>query len=431
MLTKAKQWLAQKASNFLMEVDEDWFQRNGYYRLAALKRGDGTVSGFPSVSDAQALRIGAFYCCTKVLAEDHSVQPCFVYQKPPGSKEIRVADELPLHRVLHDLANPELSPNSFFESVTAHAAVCGTGYATIARDRSGEVQALYPIMPGEITRHRNDRGNLYYKIWNRGKWDPVARTEIFDLPGFSWSPNDGGNKVADYARMTLGLAISQEQYAGNFFSRDHTPGVVLEHPGGGVELDDSAVEKIKAAWRKNVQSHDVAVLQEGMKANVITKSNTESQLLEQRIQQIRAVAMYFRMPAYKLGDMDRMTWGNVAEMRNEYTANVLKPWNQRWRGAIYRCLLTPQQRAEGYWGEHKIESFMQGDFLTQAKSLQSLANIGVISINEIRGLFNWNPVPGGDERFIQINMQTIIDAATGVNLADENGRAPVGGKEPQ
>lgn len=426
MLNKAKGWLATKAAEFLSGVDSEWFRRNGYYRLAAMK--DGEVSGFPAVSDEQALQIGAFYCCVKVLAEDHSVQPCFLYQRPPRSKEIRIADELPLHGVLHDLANDELSSNSFFETVTAHAAVCGTGYASIARDRDGTVRALHPIMPGEIRRQRNKNGKLFYELLDRGKWEPVSRTEVFDLPGFSWTA-DGGNRVADFARMTLGLAISQEQYAGNFFARDHTPGVVLERPIGSPPLSDEAVKKIKAGWREMVQSHDVAVAQEGTQVKVITKSNTESQLLEQRIQQIRAVAMYFRMPAYKLGDMDRMTWGNVDQMRNEYTANVLKPWNYRWRGAISRCLLTPAQRAEGYFGEHKIESFMQGDFLTQAKSLQSLANIGVISINEIRGLFNWNPVAGGDERFIQINMQTIIDAATGANLADENGRAQVGGQD--
>lgn len=196
-------------------------------------------------------------------------------------------------------------------------------------------------------------------------------------------------------------------------------------------LNDEAVKKAKDAWRRMVQSHDVAILQEGTQAKVISKSNTESQLLEQRIQQIRAVAMYFRMPAYKLGDMDRMTWGNVDQMRNEYTANVLKPWNKRWRGAIYRCLLTRAERAEGYYGEHLVESFQQGDFKTQSDSFRSMLASGVFSPNEVRAWLNLNPFEGGDERFIQINMQTVVDAATGAHLQDQNGRVPVGGSSGQ
>ncbi|MGL5936983.1 MAG: phage portal protein [Cetobacterium sp.] len=423
MFTKAKQWLLRKAVDIVAD-DPDWFRRQGFYRLAALQDGR-TDFGFPSVSDLSALQIGAFYCCAKVLSEDIGMLPFPLLQRT--GKELRKAEEHTLYEVLHDLPNPETSKNTFVETMTAHAAVCGTGYAQIARDRGGRVRGLYIIMPGDIERHRNEKGHTFYAVKDRGKWEDVPRTEIFDLPGFSWT-GSAGNRVADFAQATLGLAIAQEQYAANFFSRDHTPGVVLSRPREAPSLSDEAVEKMKAAWRKMVNSHDVAVLQEGTNAQIISKSNTESQLLEQRIHQVRNVAMWFRMPAYKLGDMDRMTWGNVGDMRIEYVSSTLKPWNERWSGSVYRCLLTPDERRAGYYAEHSTEAFMRGDFLTQTTAFRSMLAAGVFSPNEVRAWLNLNPVEGGDARFIQVNMQNIVDAATGAAMQDQSGRVQVGGQ---
>jgi HK97 family phage portal protein len=423
MFDKAKQWLLRKAVTTIEAEDPDFYRRNGFYRLAAQQEGRSDF-GFPAVSDISALQVGAFYCCAKVLAEDMGMLPFPLLKRADG--KVGKAEDHPLYEVLHDLPNPETSKNTFIETMTAHAAVCGTGYARIARDSRQRVRALYIIMPGDIQRHVNDNGATYYSIKVGREWKDVPRTEIFDLPGFSWTGR-AGNRVADFAQATLGLAIAQEQYASNFFARDHTPGVLLKQAPGSPELDDGAVEKIKAAWRRMVQSHDVAVLRDGLEAQVIAKSNTESQLLEQRVHQLRQVAMWFRMPAYKLGDMDRMTWGNVGDMRIEYTASTLKPWNERWSGSVYRCLLTPEERRAGYFAEHSTEAFMRGDFLTQTTAFRSMLASGVFSPNEVRSWLNLNPVEGGDARFIQINMQNIIDAATGAAMQDQNGRVPLNG----
>jgi hypothetical protein len=64
-------------------------------------------------------------------------------------------------------------------------------------------------------------------------------------------------------------------------------------------------------------------------------------------------------------------------------------------------------------------------------------NLGVASINEIRGWENLNPVEGGDTRFVQLNMQTLgaaaappkpeEPAATAADPAQEEPTADVGG----
>lgn len=404
ILTRARNWAASKAVEIVATTD--WYERNGFYRLAAMKEGYDST-GLLSVSEQRALQIGTFFACVKVIGEDESSQPFVLHQKEPGSENHQDATDHPLYEILHDLANPDCSAQTFVETLTAHAAVCGTGYATISR-RNGEITGLYPVLPGDIQRKKTARGRTYFQIRNRGQWDDIAREEVFDLPGFSWDGETGIN-VVRVAQQTLGLTVAQENYASGFFLRDGTPSVVLDHPG---EPSDDAVAKIKEGWRKTVKSHDVAVLREGMKATVVGTTNTDSQLLEQRIQQVREVCKLFRISPHKVGDLERMTFSNVEQMQIDHKNNVLLPWNKRWRSAVYRCLLTPQERAQGFYAEMAVEVFMRGDFKTQTEGFRALLEKGVYSVNEVRAWYNMDPIEGGDIHLVQVNMQDIVNAAT-------------------
>lgn len=408
MFTKFREWVESKAVTIIGE--SDWFRRNGYYRLASLREGD--TDGYFSVNEKQALQVSAWYACIKVLSEDVGIEPFHFYQRDPGSDDIQKAKSDPLYEILHDLPNPETSAQSFIETLTAHAAATGTGYASIVRNRGGTIVSLYPLQPEDVRRQVNSRGIAFYEIRDRDKWEPVSRKEIFDLPGFSWTGTEGNN-VSRLAQRTLGLSVAQEQYAGDYLSRDRTPGIVLEHPAVGAgSPGDAAVELIKQAWRKNVRSHDVAVLREGMKVHAFGKTNVESQLLEQRRYQVIEVCRWHRVPSFKLGDLDRMTFSNVEHVRIDYTTNALMPWNIRWKQSVYRCLLTPEQRRDGFYAELSVEAHLRGDFKTQTEGFKALLEKGALSINEVRAWFNLNPVPGGDAHFIQLNMQTVVDAAT-------------------
>lgn len=406
MLDKIRDYVARKAVEFA--GGSEWYRRQGFHRLA--DRLDGYPDDDFSISDKAALQQSTWFCCVKVLGEDIGIEPCFLYQRDPATDYIRKAKEDPLYELLHDLPNPETNAGTFFEALTAHAAAVGHGYAHIMRNTAGTVVGLWPIMPDSIRRRHTDRGTLFYEIYNRGQWDSVDRAEVLDIPGFSWSGGEG-ESVARLAKRTLRLAMAQEKYAGDFFERDATPGVAIEYPAG-TSLSDPAVQNIKKGYKESVRSHDVAVLREGAKLNVVGKTNVESQLLEQRRFQVLEVCRWFRMPSFKLGDLERMTFSNVEQVRIDYTTNVLRPWNKRWRESIYRCLLTPEQRREGYYAELSVRAHLEGDFKTQTEGFRALLEKGVYSINEVRAWYNLNPIEGGDSHHIQMNMQSVVDAAT-------------------
>lgn len=381
----------------------EWLQRNGYQRLAM---------NYGAASPEAALQIGAFYAGVKVISEDIGSQPFILYQRRPGSRNTRRAEDRRLFEVLHKLPNPEMSSGTFVETLTAHAVVCGHGYARIVRNPEGEVIEMWPIQPHEIRIDRNQYGRRFYHVFNHRtkQWDLTQQGEIFDLPGFSWTGYEG-NEVVRLARRSLGLTDAQERYAADYFSNDRTPGVVLEHPG---VLDPETIVAIKDAWKRMIQAHDVAVTQEGMKVNVTARTNVESQLNESRRFQVLEVCRWLRLSPHKLADLERMTFSNVEQMQIDHKNNVLLPWNGRWSESVYRCLLTPDERDQGYFAEHSMEVFLRGDFKTQSDGWRTLLDKGALTINEVRSFLNLDPLEGGDTPFIQLNMQRVEDAAAGV-----------------
>lgn len=361
-------------------------------------------------SNDRALQIGAIYACSKILGEDVGSLPLFVFERSKDRKEASKAYDHPCYEKLHDLANPETSAVSFRECLTSAAALTGRGYARIARNGVGDVSALWQLSPNEVTEEKDRAGNYYYLVTERGGPQKTYESkDIFRVDGFSF---DGykGNNVLRYACKTIGLTDSAQTYAQEFFDNDHTPGLVLEHPG---KLTPPAIQLIKEAWERAVASHSVAVAAEGMKVNAYGQTNDKAQLIEQRKFQVIEACRWFRMPPHKLADLDRAHFTNVEQQDTDYFRSTLRPWLVRWEQAVYRCLLSVTERTQ-FFAEHSVEGFLRGDFKTQTEGFAALWDRGVLSVNDIRAFLNQNPIPDGDKHFVPLNFRDISDTASAV-----------------
>lgn len=356
----------------------------------------------------RALQIGAIYACSKILGEDVGSLPLFMFERVADGSE--KAYSHPCYEKLHDLPNPDTSAVSFRESLTSAAALTGTGYARIARNSLGDVVALWQLSPNQVVRDKDRRGNRVFLVTEGGAPQKTySAQDIFVLEGFSF---DGyrGNNVLSYACKTIGLTDSAQTYAQEFFDKDHTPGVVLEHPG---RLTPSAIELMKEAWRKSTTSHDIAVIAEGMKLNMYGQTNDKAQLIEQRKFQVIEACRWFRMPPHKLADLDRAHFTNVEQQDTDYFRSTLRPWLVRWEQAVYRCLLTVSERTR-FYAEHSVEGFLRGDFKTQTEGFAALWDRSVLNANEIRAFLNQNPIPGGEKYFVPLNFRDVQEAAIAV-----------------
>lgn len=404
----------------------DWYAQNGYYRLAAL--GGSTTHTGKTINEENSLESAAFYGGVKCIAEDMGSLPWFLYKRSRDRERVDKAFDHPYWETLHDMSNPDTASGEFVEALTAHALVSGTGYARIERLMSGK-PLLWPIMPSQIRKELNARKQPVF-IWKDGN-DPektLPAEKVFDIRGFTLNGVDGDRLVKRMANL-LGLNLTLDEYAGRYFAQDATPGVILERPLEAPKLNPTELDLMKAAYIKAHQKmgskFEPVVLQEGTVAKLLNPKAADAQLLESRGHGVIEVCRVLRLPPHRLADLTRATYSNIEQQSIEYAQYTLGPWNRRWRQAVYRCLLRLDER-KLYYAEHEVSAILRGDFATQAEGFRKLLEKGVYSINEVRRWMNLNPIPGGDEHFIQINLATVQDVASGLTVADkQTGTIPV------
>ncbi len=372
----------------------------------------------------RAFCLSAYLTVIKIMSEDAGSLPLFINRRRRGKTDVDPSHSL--YRLLHDSPNPDMTAISAREAVTAHALTCGRGYMRVERSKfeSDRIIALWPMEPQTLTREVDRSGRVAFVESGVGG-KTYTRKEIFELIGFSVDGTNGLDMLR-YLREQIGLGISQQEFAGRFFAQQQIPPLVLEHP---LTTDVEAVKKAWAEKHKGAENwHTPAVLQEGMKANLLQYDMAKTQLTEQRAAQVIEICRPYRMPPHKLGEMGRATWGNMSALDVKYYNECLRPVLVRWEQSINLWLLGDQHPE--WYAEHSIEGMLRGDFTQQTEGFRTLLASGVYNIDEVRGYLNLNPIPGGagKKHFIQVNQGTVQNVAQG--MAQEPGLHQLSGEEP-
>ena len=325
----------------------------------------GSASG-KQVNERTSMQMTAVYSCVRILSEAVASLPLNVYRyTDTGGKE--KAFDHPLYRLLHDEPNPEMSSFIFRETLMTHLLLWGNAYAQIIRNGKGEVIALYPLMPDRMTVDRDANGRLYYKYRKSNDDAPtmesgvvnLAPSDVLHVPGLGFDGLVGYSPIA-MAKNAIGLAIAAEEYGSKFYANGAAPSGVLEHPG---TLKDPT--RVRDSWNSTFggssNSHKVAVLEEGMKYTPISISPNEAQFLETRKFQINEIARIFRVPPHMVGDLEKSSFSNIEQQSLEFVKYTLDPWVIRWEQALYRTLLSEEEKKTLFF-KFNVEGLLRGDY---------------------------------------------------------------------
>ena len=130
----------------------------------------------------------------------------------------------------------------------------------------------------------------------------------------------------------------------------------------------------------------------------------ESQYLEVRRFQVEEVCRIYRVPPHLVMDLQRATFNNIEQQSLDFLQFTLTPWLRRIEQSIGRDVLGDDSKDEA---EFDTRSLLRGDAASRANYYNALFNLGCLSVNEIRSAESMNPVDGGDQRFVQLNMQPL------------------------
>ncbi len=383
-------------------------------RLNELFGGASTDSGI-SVTPDTAMTYSAVYAAVRCIAESVSSLPLNYYERLPGGGKMH-AKANPLHTLLHDEPNPEMSSLQWREASMAHLLLHGNSYSEIVRDLEGNVVELWPIDPTIVTPKRTDSGELYYDL-HRGKAF-ITAGNMLHIPGLSF---DGisGMSVIGLARQSLGLSMAIEQFGAGYFGRGARPGGVLTFPG---QLSPEARQNLRRSFEElhagGANSHRVALLEAGLKWEAIGVPPDDSQFLQSREFQIIEVARWFNLPPTKLKDLSKTSYNSLEQMEISFVVDTLRPWLVRWEQQLNRKIIRPKDKGSFFF-EFNVEGILRGDQASRYQAYSVGRNWGWLSVNEIRSKENLNPIgPEGDVYMQPMNMQSINTAPTAAPATD-------------
>lgn len=355
-----------------------------------------------------ALRSTVVLACARVLAESIGGLPLHLYKRDPsGGKSI--AREHPLYNVLHSTPNSWQTSFEWREQAMLHLCLHGNAYNELRAGIAGAVSELIPLHPSRMKVERIENGRLRY-VYTEPSGEKTIYTQD-QIMHLRWLSNDGvtGMVPVELARDAIGLARACEIHGASYFGNGARPGIVLETDN---MIPQEAATALRDNWERTHRGADraskTAVLMGGLKAHELGGNNQESQFLESRRFQVEEICRLYRVPPHLVGDLTRSSFSNIEQQSIDFVQHTLLPWLRRFETAFARDLIVDNVT---YFAEFDTRGLLRGDASARASYYQTLWNLGVASVNEIRGWENLNPVEAGDTRFVQLNMQTLEQAS--------------------
>lgn len=361
------------------------------------------------VDEREALRLDAVYACVRVLSNTISSLPLVTYRRlPEGGKEPATGHRL--YQALHSqpvptgyAGAPPMTSVMWRRTACVHLLLWGNCYAAIIRDGRGAPIGLHPLMPTpETVRVETAGGRLEYVVYpNRAAETILPPADIIHVRGLSVDGVMGISPI-EAQREILGEAIAVRQHGTRFFGNGANPGGVLETDQ---KLSPEAVDNLRRSFEGRhggvINSHKVAVLEQGLSFKPLSISPRDAQYIEGRKFSVASIARIFGVPPHMIGDLERATFSNIEHQSIDYVVHSIQPWLILWEQELNAKLFANDQ---SLFCEHLVSGLLRGDATTRAGFYSSMVQNGIMTRNEARSKENLNALEGLDRPLVPLNM---------------------------
>ena len=358
------------------------------------------------ITEEKSLKLSAVYRAVDLISGAVAMLPVTLYQDGR-----RVENELSY--LLNFEPNNINTRFGLFKLVVVDMLQRGNAFLLIMR--TGEtIEELRYIKPEEVTiLHDKKNNRKRYRVKDIGDVDDS------DMLHFMNMTTDGikGLSVLEAARRSMGIAWSSEQSADNFFERGGAVSGVLSSKA---MINEKQKLEIRQQW-KEIMAPDiggVAVLGNDMTFTPIHASAADSQLLESRGFNVAEIARFYGISPTLLGDLTRSSYATFEATTLDFLTNCLQPRLTNIEQELNRKLLLKREKQVlKMHFAYDTEDLLRCTKTEMAQYYRDMINNGVMTVNEVRRKLDLEPVDGGDENYIQLNMTTL----TGVQNNNQNG----------
>lgn len=385
-----------------------------FYERVVEKLGHRVHSG-QKVTEETAFRYLTVYACIRVLAETLGSVPLQVLRSRPDGGADKLKDD-PRWHLLHNEPNPDMTSQTFFETLTGHIASSGNGYAPITFNRRGEPDDIFPWDWHQVGIDRDkETRRLVYEIKEKGVLvERLPATRMLHVPGLGFDGVRGYSPIA-MAREAVGLGLAATEFAGRFYGQGMNFGMVFTtdntiNPGSVAEKSIRDWLEEQGSGMEN--SWKGILLDGGVKPTRMTIPLRDAQFVEGQKLNDAQVSGIFRVPLHFINHHEGQPRASVEQLALEFLQFTMLSWFRRFEQEINRKLFTRQERANGYYAQFNMGGLLRGTYLERQQGLEIQLRNGALNLDEWRELEDRPNVPDGmgKRHFVPHNMQTIEEA---------------------
>lgn len=364
-----------------------------------------------AVSDERAMMLSAVYRAVDLISNAVAMLPITLF-----ANGRRVDNDLSY--LLNFEPNYISTHFQLFKTLTIDILQRGNAFLWIRRGARGAVEELRYLKPEEVKILYNEETNR--KRYAIKYTDRELDDE--DIIHFMNYTTDGvvGISVLSKARRSLGISWASEKTAENYFEKG---GAVTGVLASKAMLNNKQKEEIRTQWKEVMASEEggIAILGADMAFTPITMSASDAQLLETRHFNVEEIARFYGISPTLLGDLTKSSYATFEATSLDFLTNSLQPRLTNIEQELNLKLLTraEKQRQGMHWA-FETEDLLRCTKTEMAGYYRDMINNGVMTVNEVRKKLDFEPVDGGDENYIQLNMTTLTGVKNNNNNGEEN-----------
>ena len=173
--------------------------------------------------------------------------------------------------------------------------------------------------------------------------------------------------------------------------------LILEAPVGAFRDEDKARQFLTDFEKRHGNEEEgkaVAMLRDGIKANVLAMNNRDAQFIETLKYQRQETALWFLLESI-LGDDQSVSYNSLEQKNLAYLSNCLLRWLVKLEEQANAKLLRASEQETHYF-KFNVASLLRADFQTTVTTLANGITHKMWSPNEAREKLDMNPYDGGD-----------------------------------
>ena len=380
-----------------------WSRMTG--RPAETRRAAGTFAsfGYPSLAGGGiynahlAENLATVVACVEVISGTISTLPALVYRQLAHGRT-----EAPDHPVSALIRRPNARQSwpDWLAMTMAQVLLYGNAITIIERDGDGRPVELVPIPWPNVTVSVTAAGRLAFDVLrmtpagSTGQSRRFLEDEVFLLRGRS---DDGflGRSVLSRAPGVIAAAEGGQTFSNALLRNGANPSFALRHPGRlNPEARSYLAESLTSKHEGASNAGKVMVLDEGMEAVPISMTAEDAELLASRRFSGEELARLFNVPPPLIGDLTHGSYSNVETMGRYLATFCLAPWARRIEAEFSRSVFLPD---DPHHLMVDLAGLQRGDEAARWQTYKVAIEAGILSVNEIRGIEGWNPLPAGAE----------------------------------